>query len=66
MPIRRRWSPAHWLAWLTAGPLLFLDSCDPTLRTTVEDGIIDTSSALLGSTIRAFINVALEAATQNS
>lgn len=52
-------------AWLTLGPVLFLGSCDPTIRATVEQGIIDTSSGLLASTIRAFINVALEAAAGN-
>lgn len=51
------------VAFLTVGTTLFLGDCDPTLRATVEDGIIGTSSALIGSLVRAFINVALEAAT---
>lgn len=60
---RRLWTR---LAYLAFGGTLLLGDCDPTIQATVEQGIIDTTSALLGSTVRAFINVALEAATQTT
>ncbi|MCG3125953.1 MAG: hypothetical protein CHACPFDD_00781 [Phycisphaerae bacterium] len=37
-------------------------SCDPTLRATTEQGIIDVSTGLIGAYLQAFIQVALEAA----
>lgn len=55
--VRRLW----WrLATLAAGSVFFLGGCDPTLRSTVEDGIITLSSSFVGALIRAAINVAAE------
>ncbi len=61
----RKWTlrqQAWRLAALLSGTTLFLEGCDPTLRATVEDGIINTSSAFVGSFLRAFIEAASEAA----
>lgn len=55
--LKRTW----WqLVFLVSGSGLFLSGCDPTLRTTVEDGIINTSASLLGTLIRAAIELAAE------
>lgn len=36
-----------------------LGGCDPTIQSTVEDGIISVSTALLGSFFQALLQVAL-------
>lgn len=41
---------------------LLLTGCNETLRTTVEDGIITSSTALLGSALQAVIAVVQEGA----
>lgn len=45
----------------SAGSLFFLDSCDPTLRTTVENGIISASNSLLASILQALVELGSEA-----
>lgn len=50
------------LALALLGSGLIFGSCDPTLRATAEDGIINVSSGLLGAYLQAFVQVALEAA----
>ncbi len=45
----------------SAGSLFFLDSCDPTLRTTVENGIISASNSLLASILQALVELGAEA-----
>lgn len=43
------------------GGLWLLGSCDPTIQTTVENGLINASTALLTSTIRGLIQAISEA-----
>jgi hypothetical protein len=40
--------------------------CDPTVRATVEDGVIDVSQSFYGAFLRAFLNVAIEANDPNA
>jgi hypothetical protein len=40
-----------------------LGGCDPTTRAAVEDGVITTSTSLLGSLFTAVLNLALESAS---
>jgi len=49
------------LSILAAGSALFLGGCDPTLRATVEDGIISSSTAFLGSLLQAILQLVQEA-----
>jgi hypothetical protein len=44
-----------------AGSLFLLGSCNPTLQTTVENGIINLSTALLTSFFRALTELGQEA-----
>ncbi|MBI5864705.1 MAG: hypothetical protein HZB38_09390 [Planctomycetes bacterium] len=39
------------------GSLLLLDGCDPTIQSTVENGIINVSTALLASLAQAITQV---------
>ncbi len=51
-------------AWLLAtigGLLSFLCGCDPTIRATVENGVISLSQTLFGSFVSALIALAGEA-----
>lgn len=48
------------LAVLAMGSTLFLGDCDPTVRSTVEDGIISSSTSLFGSFLQAYIQVLFE------
>lgn len=58
---------AGWkLAALASGTTLFLEGCDPQLRATVEDGIITSSSSLLGAFMRALIEVGQETAEETT
>ena len=58
-----RWRHRMLVAALMAGSLLpQLGGCNPTLRTTVEDGVINLSTALLGSFLQAVIQLAQEQA----
>lgn len=40
------------------GTSLFLGGCDPTLQNTVENGIINASTSLLGAFLQALTRVA--------
>jgi hypothetical protein len=53
--------------WALLGVTLFaLTGCDPTVRSTVEDGVINVSSGLFGSFLQAAIQLAIEANTPAS
>ncbi len=60
--LRCRALATRW-AILASGTTLILGDCDPTIQATVEDGIIDTTSALIGSFFQAILQVGLNAAT---
>lgn len=45
----------------TGGSALFLSNCDPTIRTTVENGIISVSNAALASFLQALVELGAEA-----
>jgi len=62
MHVWRRRAGWRWLAAAASGTLLFLQGCDPTLRGTVEDGIINVSTSLLTAFMRAALEVGQEAA----
>jgi hypothetical protein len=55
------------MAGLAAGgTVFFLEGCDSQLRATVENGIITTTSSLLGAVLRAAIELAEEEAAAAS
>ena len=60
----------RWRRRMLAGVLLLaltvpqIGGCNPTLRTTVEDGVINLSTALLSSVLQAAIQLAQEQASQ--
>ena len=54
MPWRR-------LALLAAGGTFFMSGCDPTLVSTVEDGLISLSTSLLGSLLTVLVDLLGEA-----
>jgi hypothetical protein len=58
MRIIAKWQCAAVL--MTSAVLLQFGGCNPTLQSTVESGIIDTSTSLITSFFRALINVASE------
>jgi uncharacterized protein (DUF2236 family) len=43
----------RFVALAAGGSVLFLEGCDPTLRATVEDGLITASTSLFGALLRA-------------
>jgi hypothetical protein len=49
-----------------AGTTFILSGCDPTVRSTVEDGIITLSTSLLASVFRALTELASEAGEQTA
>ncbi len=51
------------LAVMLSGGLFFLNGCDPTIRSTVENGIITLSNSFLASLLQAGLQVATEAGT---
>lgn len=59
------WNGTRWwrLGALLGGGTYFLESCDPTLRATVEDGLISVSTSLFGSFLRAAIELGQEGST---
>ena len=62
--MRRFWKHAAWrLVVVTSGTVFFMQGCDAQTRATVEDGIITSSSSLLGAVMQAFIAVTQQAAT---
>ena len=48
------------LAAIAAGATFQLGGCDPTIRTTVEDGIITASNSLLAAFLRAIVELGAE------
>lgn len=48
---------------LVGGSAYILSGCDAGVRTTVEDGIINLSTALLGSFLQAIVELAQEDTT---
>ncbi len=50
-----------WLLATLGGLLTFLSGCDPTIRATVENGVISLSQTLFGSFISALVQLAGEA-----
>lgn len=54
------------LAVLASGTTFFLEGCDTSTRAAVEDGIITSSSSLLGAFMRAVIELAEEAGTTSA
>jgi hypothetical protein len=62
--MRNMMTRIRWWTFLTlAGGMFFLNGCDPTLQSTIEDGIITTSSSFIGSLFRALIELASETTT---
>ncbi|MFH1748005.1 MAG: hypothetical protein ABIG44_13300 [Planctomycetota bacterium] len=64
--MRRNLNPVRWRSlWLVVMVfgVLALCGCDEELRTTIEDGVIDTSSSLLGAFLQALIGLAGETTT---
>ncbi len=61
--MRKRLTRGGWwrAAAVAGGTVLFLEGCDPTLRGTVEDGIITTSTSFFGALLRALIELGQEA-----
>ena len=54
----RRWT---WrLAAAASGSLFLMQGCDADTRAAVEDGIINSSSSLLGAFLRAFLELSAE------
>ena len=49
---------SRWMV-LVGGSTFILGDCDPTIQTTVEDGIINTTSAFIGAFFQAALEVAL-------
>lgn len=54
------------LAVLTGGLLPLLGDCDPQIQQTVEDGVINVSTGVLGAFFQAIINLATEASQQTA
>lgn len=54
------------LAAFASGSVLFLGSCDPTIRATVENGLITTSTSLFGAILRAVFELASERQTNTA
>lgn len=48
-------------AMALSGGLFFLSGCDPTIRSTVENGIITVSNSFITSLFQAGLQVAAEA-----
>lgn len=61
MRMNRKW--IYTAALMTCGALMQLGCSNDTLRTTLENGIIDSSTSFLASFFRALINVASAQAT---
>ena len=63
--IKRR---AYWrlMALTAAGTTFILSGCDPTVRSTVESGIITLSTSLLASVFRALTELWSEAGDQTA
>lgn len=65
--MRSLWRRTNWrFAVLASGSLFFMGSCDPTVRTTVENGLITTSTSLFGAILRAMLELAAEQQTNTA
>ncbi len=53
------------LAMLTTGTTRFLDGCDPSVKATIENGVITTTNSFITALFQALIQLGTEAA-QNS
>jgi len=58
----------RWWRWVAvvSGSTLILEGCNPTLQSTVEDGIITLSTSLFGSFLRALTELASEETTETT
>ncbi len=56
-------STEAWLLATLGGLLALVSGCDPTIKATVEDGVITVSQSLFGAFITALIQLAGEANT---
>ena len=54
------------VATLAVVALLFCPGCDPQLQTTVENGIITSSTSLIGAVLRAVIALGLESTSSTT
>jgi len=54
---RRQW----WLVTVIVGSLAFTTGCDPTLKATVEDGIISLSTSFFSAFLQALLQLGTEA-----
>jgi hypothetical protein len=50
------------LATLASGSALFLNGCDPSVKATIEDGIITLANSFLTALLQAFVQLGAEAA----
>ena len=50
------------LATLVTGTTFFLNGCDPSIKATVEDGIITLANSFLTALLQAFVQLGAEAA----
>ena len=50
------------LATLGMGTTLFLNGCDPSIKATIEDGIITLANSFLTALLQAFVQLGAEAA----
>ncbi|GEM_PF-1612446 len=58
----QRCRPAgRWLVIAVSMLVPFMTGCDPTVRATIEDGIINVSQSLFASFLRALIELGEEA-----
>ncbi len=65
MSATRRWRYRMLAAVVLVGTVLpQLGGCNPTLQNTVQNGVINLSTALLGSFLQAAIQLAQEQASQ--
>jgi hypothetical protein len=66
--MRLTYKPWRWQRFALAvlGTTFFLSGCDPTISSTVENGIITASNSLLTAWLQALITVIQQAATQTT
>jgi len=54
------------LATLTAGTTLFLNGCDPSVKSTFENGVISVANSFLTALFQSFIQLGTEAAQSSA
>jgi hypothetical protein len=65
--MKKMWKPTLWRYGLLASMTAFqFSGCDAQTRAAVENGIITSSSSLLGALFRAIIEVATEEAAASA